>query len=87
MSFPDNEPSLTGGIIVAIAAALLGVLVSFGASITPDQQKAIMVLVTVLAPLVAAVVIRQFVVPVAKLKDAYGSTAAQRLAEGKSVIQ
>jgi hypothetical protein len=81
VSFTDNEPAVTGGIIVAIAAALLGVLVSFGASITPDQQKAIMVLVTVLAPIVAAVVIRQFVTPTKKIEQVPVAAQALKRAE------
>ena len=67
MSFPDNEPAVTVGGISALAAAILAVLVAFGAQITPDQQKAILGLVAVVAPIIAAVVIRQFVTPSAKV--------------------
>jgi hypothetical protein len=84
MSFPDNEPAITGGIIVAIAGAILGVVVAFGVSITPDQQKAIMVLVAAVAPIIAAVIIRQFVWPVKKIEEVPAAAQALKAAEGKA---
>ena len=57
----NKEPLLTTGSIAAIVAAMLVFLKSFGVPITDDQQEAIRNLVAVLAPIVLALVARQFV--------------------------
>ena len=57
----NREPLITTGSIVAIIAAVLVFLKSFGVSITGDQQDSITNLVAILAPIVLALVARQFV--------------------------
>jgi Mn2+/Fe2+ NRAMP family transporter len=57
----QKEPLLTVGAITAIVSALLVFLQSMGVNITDDQQEAIRNLVAVLAPIVLALVARQFV--------------------------
>jgi hypothetical protein len=57
----NREPVITVGTITAIVAAILAFLQSFGVSITDAQQDAIRGLVAVLAPIVLALIARQFV--------------------------
>jgi len=57
----NKEPLITTGSIVAIIAAVLVFLKSFGVSITEDQQDSVTNLVAILAPIVLALVARQFV--------------------------
>lgn len=57
----SKEPSAIVGAIVAIVSAVLVFLQSFGVDITDSQQDAIRGLVAVIAPLVAGLIIRQFV--------------------------
>lgn len=59
-----SEPVVTVASITAAVAALIGVLVAFGVPLTDDQQKALLALVAVVAPLVAAVIARRKVTPV-----------------------
>lgn len=56
-----TEPLITVGSITAIVAAILVFLRSFGVDITEDQQEAIRNLVAVLAPIVLALIARQYV--------------------------
>lgn len=57
----NREPLLSVGSIVAVVAAILVFLKSFGIDITDSQQEAVRNLVAVLAPIVLALVARQFV--------------------------
>jgi len=68
VSFPDNEPALTTGSLVALVTAILALLVAFGAQITTEQREAILGLVAVVAPVAVAVLIRPHVIPVAKIE-------------------
>jgi ABC-type spermidine/putrescine transport system permease subunit I len=58
-----NEPAITVAGITAAVAALIGLLVAFGVSLSDDQQKAILGAVAVIAPLVAGYVTRGKVTP------------------------
>lgn len=58
-----NEPALTVGTITAAVAAVLSLLVAFGLHLSDDQQKAILAVVTIVAPLLGAVFIRGKVSP------------------------
>lgn len=58
-----REPLFTIASATAIAAATLGALVAFGVPLTDDQQKAVLALVAVLAPLLVAVIARPTVTP------------------------
>lgn len=58
----DKEPAIIVGTITAIVSTVLVLLKSFGVGISEDQQNAIRGLVAVVAPLIAAFVIRGFVV-------------------------
>lgn len=60
-----TEPVVTVATITAVAAAVIAVAVAFGAPITDDQQKAILAFVGVAAPLVAGIIARRHVTPVA----------------------
>ncbi len=65
MSAPlRTEPAVTIGSAAAVAAAVLGLLVAFGIDITDDQQKAILGVISVLTPIVAAFLVRRRVTPV-----------------------
>ncbi len=65
-----SEPAAIIGTITAGASAVLVMLRAFGVPITEDQQQAINGFVAVVAPIIAALVIRSFVVA--------PDTAAQR---------
>lgn len=58
-----NEPLVTRATIVALAAAVVGVLVVFGVPLTDEQQAAILALVGVAAPLLVAALTRSKVTP------------------------
>ena len=58
-----NEPAVSVGSITAAVAAVLVLLVSFGVPLSDDQQKAILGVVAVVAPLLGAVLIRGKVTP------------------------
>ncbi|GHJ59119.1 hypothetical protein NOK12_16370 [Nocardioides sp. OK12] len=57
-----NEPALVSG-IVAAAAALVTLLVAFGLDLSDVQQNAILGVVAVAAPVIAALVTRSKVTP------------------------
>ncbi len=57
----NREPLITVGSITAIIAAVLVFLKSMGVDISDGQQEAVRNLVAVLAPIVLALVARQFV--------------------------
>lgn len=58
-----NEPVLTVGSITAIIAAVLSLLVAFGVDLSDAQTQAILGLVAILGPLVAALISREKVTP------------------------
>lgn len=66
MRFTDNEPAITAGTVVALVTAMIAVGAAFGLPITSEQKQAILGLVAVVAPFIAAVLIRRHVVPVSK---------------------
>lgn len=66
----DREPSAIIGFITALVSAVLVFLQEFGVSLTDDQQDAIRGLVAVIAPLIAALIIRNFVVSPASAGEA-----------------
>lgn len=59
-----NEPAITIGSITAAVAAVIGLLVAFGADLSKDQQAAILGGIASVAPIVAAVLTRRKVTPV-----------------------
>lgn len=64
----NREPVVTVSSIVAVVAAALAVGTAFGLHLSKEQTAAIMGAVTVLAPLVAGFIGRQFVTPVKAAK-------------------
>lgn len=70
MNILQTEPAVSVGSIGAIVTALLVLLISFGVPITPDQRAAISALAALVIPIVAAIVIRSQVTPVAMLPAA-----------------
>ena len=62
----NNEPVLTAVSLGALVAAVLSAAALFGLPITPDQQKAVVLVVTLAFPIGAAVWARSQVTPVAK---------------------
>lgn len=70
----DKEPAAIVGTVTAVVSAVLVFLKAMGLDISDAQQDAIRGLVAVLAPVVAALVIRGFVVA--------PDTAEQKVAEG-----
>lgn len=67
MSFFETEPAVALGACIAVLDALLVLAVSFGAPISPDQKLQIDAVLAALAPLIAGVIIRSQVTPVAML--------------------
>jgi hypothetical protein len=67
VTFSDNEPAVTAGVVVALATAVLALLIAFKVPITDDQRTAILGVVAVLAPFIAALIIRAFVTPTKKV--------------------
>ena len=65
----SNEPVLTAASVGALVAAVLSAVALFGLPITPDQQKAVVLVVMLAFPIVAAFVARSQVTPVAKASD------------------
>lgn len=64
----SDEPVVTAGAVAGIVGALLVLAVSFGMKITDDQQKAILAVVTLVAPIIAAWIARSKVTPTSKLR-------------------
>lgn len=62
-----NEPLFTVASITAGVTAILGLLVAFGVSLTDVQEKAILGVVAVAAPLLVAAIARGKVTPNAKV--------------------
>lgn len=60
----ENEPVVTIASITAGAAALVALLVAFGLPVSEDQEKAMLGVVAVLAPIVASYFQRKRVTPV-----------------------
>lgn len=60
----NNEPVLTAASIGALVAALLSAAALFGAPLTADQQKAVVLVVTLAFPIAVAVWARGQVTPV-----------------------
>lgn len=54
----SHEPAALVGTITAFVAALISLLVAFGLDLTPEQRDALLGLTAVLAPIIAAIVIR-----------------------------
>ena len=57
----DKEPLITVGAVTAIVSAVLVFLKSLGVDISNETQEAIRRLVAVLAPIVLALIARQYV--------------------------
>lgn len=83
MNEPDiktnGEPVVTSAVVVALVAALIGLLVAFGVNVTDEQKVAILGVVTIAAPLVLAWVVRRKVTPtqnVAAAINQQGNTVA-----------
>lgn len=70
---PSTEPVMTAAGIAAFASVLMGALVAFGVQLTEQQQAAVKDLVLVGFPIVAfivaAIVARSKVTPVARLNQ------------------
>ena len=69
----EREPLLTKASWVALVTAVIAVAVAFGLPLTDEQQKALIALAGVLAPLAAAVWARGQVTPVADPRDDDGN--------------
>ena len=65
----NREPLLTKASWVALVTAVIAVAVAFGLPLTDEQQKALIALAGVLAPVAAAVWARGQVTPVADPRD------------------
>lgn len=61
----NREPVITAASIAAVVTAIAALLKSFGVPISDEQAAAIVAVVGVVAPLVAAVIARGKVTPVA----------------------
>lgn len=68
----NTEPAVITGFITAVVAAAVVLATSFGLDLTDGQQDAINGFVVVLAPAIAALVIRGQVTPNVKVLEALG---------------
>lgn len=68
----NREPLFNASVMVAIVAAGIVLLVSFGLPVSPDQTEAIIGFVTIIAPLVVAVLARNKVTPLADPRNSAG---------------
>lgn len=59
----ENEPLITVSVIVAIGAAIVGLLVAFGVPLTDEQKSAVTTAIIVAAPLLVAWIARGKVTP------------------------
>lgn len=59
-----TEPAITIASVVALVAAVIGLLVAFGVEVTDAQRDAILTLVGIGGPIVAGLLIRRKVTPV-----------------------
>lgn len=64
-----SEPVITVASITALVAAILALLAAFGLNLSPDQKTAILGVVAVVAPLVAAAFSRGKVTPFVEAQD------------------
>lgn len=60
----NQEPVLTAAAIAAFVSAVLALLVAFGLGLTADQTAAVMGVVGVVAPVVAAYFARKRTTPI-----------------------
>lgn len=58
-----KEPVMTAATIVSVVGAVVALLIAFGVDLSQQQQAAIVGLTNVVAPLVAAAVVRAKVSP------------------------
>ena len=68
----NREPLLTKASWVALVTAVIAVAVAFGLPLSDEQQKALIALAGVLAPVAAAVWARGQVTPTADPRDDQG---------------
>ena len=59
----ENEPLITVSVIVAIGAAVIGLLVAFGVPLNDEQKSAVTTAIIVAAPLLVAWIARGKVTP------------------------
>ena len=72
----NSEPLITTGTITTVVAAILVFLQQMGVPLSDAQQDAIRNLVAVLAPIILALIARQFVVAPASAKRIAEKAAA-----------
>lgn len=69
LSTTQREPAVIAGTIVAVIAAVITLVVAFGVNLTETQTEAILGVATVVAPLLAALLIRPRVTPNGKVVE------------------
>jgi hypothetical protein len=62
---PSREPAVVIGTVTSVVTAVLALVVAFGLELTDDQRNAILGVVGAAAPIVAALLVRPKVTPVA----------------------
>lgn len=86
-----TEPVVTVGMVSALVAAILALLVAFGIDIPEDVQTGILGLIAVAAPIVAGVIARKYVTPNDKVveQEDHGMIVAGKghdtIAEGEPI--
>lgn len=65
----ENEPLITTSVIVAIGAAVIGLLVAFGVPLNDEQKSAVTTAIIVAAPLLVAWIARRQVTPSANVLE------------------
>ena len=78
MNITEQEPVITANSIVAFISAAIVLAITFGLSISEEQKAAILGVVVIVAPLVAAWWARRKVTPLAEPKDEDGSPLVRR---------
>ena len=75
LDFIKNEPAAFGGVITGLIQAIIGVLVAFNVSLTPEQQQAVIGLTTALVSMtvIISIIVRQNVTPTFNPRDNEGN--------------
>lgn len=69
----NSQPLLTTAALTSLVGAIIALLVSFGVSLTGEQQAAIMGLVTIISPFVVALIGQHYTTTLADPKDEDGA--------------
>lgn len=82
-----REPVLSAAVLSSAIAAVIALVVAFGLDVTPDQTAAILGVVATVFPIVAGLLSRSSVTPVASPLDASGAPLVPVSGTGRRVAR